>query len=107
MGRKLYSSLVVAAATTSIGVGCLVAPLASAQPGFTLPGPGTCNYPGTSGGFGIGSYSMQYCNYPPVLAGMHYKCEWFEGRTFNSGNCNWRWADNTIAPTPPPEQIFW
>ncbi|MGE2835601.1 hypothetical protein [Mycobacterium sp. SMC-4] len=103
----MRSLLVAGAVATMIGAGGWAAPIASAGPAFTLPGPGVCNYPGTSGGFGLGDYSVQFCNYPPVLAGMHYKCEWFEGRTFNSGNCKWRWPDNSVAPTPPPEQIFW
>lgn len=96
-----------AAAASVIGAAGLGAPVALAGPGFTLPGPGVCNYPGTSGGGGFGAFSMQFCNYPPVLAGMHYHCEWFEGRKWNTGSCNWRWADGRIAPTPPPEQIFW
>lgn len=95
------------AAAVSVCMAVTMAPVASAAPGFSLPGPGICNYPGTSGAFGLGDYRMEYCNYPPVIAGMHYQCKWFQGRTFNSGSCNWRWPDNTVAPSPPPEQVFW
>lgn len=107
MARRLNKRLALTLAATAIGVAGLSGPAALADPGFILPGPGVCNYPGTSGGGGIGPLSMQFCNYPPLLAGMHYHCQWFGGAKWNSGSCNWRWADGQIAPAPPPEQVFW
>ncbi|MHA0286461.1 hypothetical protein ACXYX3_08400 [Mycobacterium sp. C3-094] len=107
MARKITTLLAGAVSGAALAAAVLAAPVADAQPGFTLPGPGVCNYPGTSGGGGIGPLSMQFCNYPPLLAGMHYHCQWFGGAKWNSGSCNWRWPDNSVAPAPPPEQVFW
>lgn len=97
---------ITAAVATAAVVGGVLAPTAQADV-FNLPGIGTCNYPGTSGGGGYGSISHYFCNYPPLLAGMHYHCEWTTVMGVNNGGCDWRNPDNTLAPAPPPEQVFW
>jgi hypothetical protein len=93
---------VAAAVAVTVGVGAFTA-AAPAQADFRLPGIGECNYPGTSGGVNVFGFGGKWCDYPPVLDGQHYHCEW----VMVTSGCTWRWANNTLAPPPPPEQIFW
>lgn len=101
--RKVLAALGVAGAVAG---GVALAAPADAYPGFYLPGPGACNYPGISGGGAFMGFGGSFCDYPPVMVGSHYHCEWISAM-FQGGGCSWRWADNTMAPVPPPEQIFW
>ena len=64
--------VLVAGAVTALIIG---APRAGAHPSG-LPGPGTCNYPGTGGHYWLGRLGVEFCDYPPVSHGQHYHCEW-------------------------------
>lgn len=95
--------VLVAGAVTALIIG---APPAGARPSG-LPGPGTCNYPGTGGHYGLGRLGVEFCDYPPVSHGQHYHCEWAGMPRANEGGCSWRWHNNGPAPTPPADEIFW
>jgi len=73
---------------------------------FPLPGPGLCNYPGTSGGGTVMGFGGYWCDYPPVSTGQHYHCEWATAM-FSGGGCTWRDGGNAVVSPPPPEVIFW
>lgn len=99
--RKLIGVVASAATMGAVAVG--VSPEVQAEDFFRLPDSGVCNYPGTGGSSGFGGW----CDYPPVLNGSHYHCEWGGMGMFKMGGCTWRDGGNAVVPPPPAEMIYW
>jgi hypothetical protein len=115
-----------AVAVTSWAI--LDTPVASAAPGGNVPGPGLCDYPGVGGSTFEAGVATYYCDFPIEENSTHWHCEYggwnlggpsgtgplggsFAGFGLTipagdfggaSGNCSWRWPDNTIGPAPNP-----
>ncbi len=96
------TSAVVAAGLVATGL-VFGSPTAQAD-GTTYVGPSSLDiFISDNCGFGATTVSDAwaggFCDNPAVPTGQHFHCEWQGGfSTFRS--CDWRWADNTLAPPP-------
>jgi hypothetical protein len=108
---------IVAAAWLGLSV-----PVAKADIGGNVPGPGLCDYPGVGGsGMEMGTYHY-WCDFPTEINGSHWHCEYGGGAVqgvggvnvllFSAsvitpvgvleGSCSFRCPDGSLSAAPNP-----
>ena len=101
---------------------CLSVPVAQADVGGQVPGPGLCDYPGIgSSGMNMSTY-FYFCDFPTEENGSHWHCEYGGLAGFGTagvnvmmlqanlggnlgaldGSCTWRCPDMSLAAAPNP-----
>jgi hypothetical protein len=101
---KRLASLGIAA---TVWVG-LTIPVAQADIGGNVPGPGVCDYPGMGGsGMDMGAYHY-WCDFPTEENGSHWHCEYGGGAGRQTplgvleGSCSFRCPDGSLSAAPNP-----
>jgi hypothetical protein len=101
--KRLATLGIVAAAWLGITV-----PVAQADIGGNVPGPGVCDYPGMGGaGMDMGAYHY-WCDFPTEENGSHWHCEYGGGAARQTtlgvleGSCSFRCPDGSLSAAPNP-----